>query len=301
MTGSPGETEFVPTRATALVCTKDRPDMLGACLDRLNASLSAEDELLLVEAPGAGPAPPGLPWGDHRFRRTVADRPGKSYQLNVGIRAARGSLILLTDDDVKVPSGWALAMIQPFDDPAVGLVCGRVQGLTTAPGSDDPEPVADGEAPLETWKFAHGAAMAVRRTAALDAGGFDERLGPGAHAVGEDHDFLLRVREAGWKVFVSSAPPARHEEWRSAAADYANALAYERAGGAIIGAAIRRGAPQRWRLLRGRLAYQRQLLATNHRFGARGLVAFAGGLLYGLRLKRHAYLDRAEPVSVGPG
>lgn len=276
-------------RASALVCTKDRPQLIGPCLDALSEALGPDDELILVEAPGPNPARVSV---EHpRFRGLVSDRAGKSHQLNVGLSAARGELILLTDDDVVVPPGWVEAMLRPFAQPGVGLVCGAVRGLSCVPGSSPPSPAPAGEAPLETWTFAHGAAMAVRREAAVAVGGFDERLGPGAGAVGEDHDFLLRVREAGWRVFVAPDAVAVHRDWRSAEADYANALAYERGGGAVVGAAIRRRAPQRWRLLRRRLGYQRQLLATDRRFAARAGAAFSAGLLYGLALSPRRHLD----------
>jgi GT2 family glycosyltransferase len=285
----------VGIRASALVCTKDRPSLLLPCLESLGASLGPEDELIVVDGGSTGPAP--RPDRVEQFLYQRADRSGKSHQLNIGIATARGDVILITDDDVRVAPDWVDAMIEPFGDPSVGLACGRVTGLSMAPGFDRPHPVDTGEAPFETWTFAHGAAMAVRRVAALQVGGFDERLGPGAGAVGEDHDFLLRVREAGWKVVVTSAPPAAHEGWRSASEDRSNALAYERGGGAVVGAAIRRSGPGRWRLLRARLGYQRRLVTADRRFGLRGFAAFAGGLLYGLGLARHAFLEGFEPTA----
>lgn len=285
------------TRATALVCTKDRSSLLEGCLSALASSLGGEDELIVVESgeSGAAAALAGLGSSGPAWRCIGSDRAGKSHQLNLGIRAAKGELLVLTDDDVRVERSWVDQMVEPFANPSVGLVCGRVHGMSRAPGFDRPHQVPNGTAPFETWTFAHGAAMAVRTEAAWQAGGFDERLGPGRNAVGEDHDFLLRVRERGWGIVVSSAPTAVHVDWRSPEANRANAVAYERGGGAIVGAAIRRRAPERWRLLERRLAYQRSLFRVNRRFAGAGLVAFAGGLLYGLALPPRTWLTAPAP------
>jgi cellulose synthase/poly-beta-1,6-N-acetylglucosamine synthase-like glycosyltransferase len=239
---------------------------------------------------GAADAIDALRGSPVQTRHIHVDRPGKCHQLNLGVRAAQGAVLLLTDDDVRVEPSWADEMAACFADPRVGIACGRVRGLTMAPGFDGPPAVPAGEAPLETWTFAHGAAMAVRTTAAWHAGGFDERLGPGAPAVGEDHDFLLRVRERGWRVVVAPAPPVQHLDWRDEEQEHRNALGYERGGGALIGASLRRAPVDGLRLLRRRLDYQRMILQADRQFGRRGLAAFAGGLLYGIRLRPHDWL-----------
>jgi GT2 family glycosyltransferase len=277
---------------SVIVCTRGRAELLPDCLASLAAALDESDELIVVESGDSGAASAIHDLGEVAapIVHIRVERPGKCHQLNLGIRAAHGGLLMLTDDDVRVDSSWIDEMAACFADPAVGIAFGKVRGLTMAPGFDDPPPTSPGEAPLETWLFAHGAAMAVRTVAAWHAGGFDERLGPGAPAVGEDHDFLLRVRERGWRVIVAAAPPVNHLGWRSEKEERENALRYERGGGALIGAAIHRSPTDGWQLLKRRMGYQRMLLRVNPRFGFRGLVAFAGGLLYGVRLSERDWL-----------
>lgn len=280
----------------AVVATMGRPELLQGCVDALVATLTAGDQLIVAEAGGdsaAGILARSAPENIDVIHLLV-DRPGKCRQLNAALRAATRDVVLLTDDDVRVTPAWADGMSAPFDDPSVGLACGRVQGLSNVPGvSPDPGPPA-GEAPLETWRFAHGAAMAVRRRAAIEAGGFDERLGPGSPAPGEDHDFVIRVREMGWKVVVAEADTADHLGWRTVDEDRANALTYEKGGGAVVGAALRRS----WRggvpLLRRRLAYQRSVFEWNRRFGFPALGAFLTGMAYGLRLERRDWIGRTS-------
>ena len=271
--------------------------MLPDCLRSLAATLKAGDEMIVVESgdSGASKAIEFLESVKPRVIHIRTERSGKSHQLNLGIRASSGDVLLLTDDDVLVEPDWAEKMVSCFTEPTVGVACGRVEGLSVAPAWDPAYSIPAGEAPFETWSFAHGAAMAVRTKAAWDAGGMDERLGPGTPAGGEDHDFVLRIRQRGWRVFVASAPAAHHIEWRSPVEDLENALSYERGSGAILGAAIRRHWKQGLRLAGRRLIYQSRLIKRSPRFGLRALPKIAGGFLYGLQLKERDWL-RLDPT-----
>ncbi|MDR1374177.1 MAG: glycosyltransferase [Treponema sp.] len=60
---------------------------------------------------------------------TLTENPGpnhKQYAMNKGIGAARGSLLLFTDADCLVPSGWIAAMVRRMEDPALGITIGPV-------------------------------------------------------------------------------------------------------------------------------------------------------------------------------
>lgn len=271
-----------------------RAALLGDSLSRLVACLGEDDQLIVAEAGGDSAAAvlDSLRPAGAKLLHVRADPPGKCRQLNKAILAATGEVLLLTDDDVRVPGGWANAMVAPFSDPSVGLTCGRVHGLSRVPGVDqDPGP-PPGDAPFEPWRFAHGAAMAVRRRAALQAGGFDERLGPGAPACGEDHDFVLRVRACGWRIAIAGGDAVEHMDWRSSDENASNALAYEKGGGAVVGAALRRSLREGLPVLRRRMRYQRDVFDWNPRFGPAALLAFTVGLVYGLRLTPRDWLER---------
>ena len=252
---------------TVLVCTRDRGDLLARCLDAIRADLAPGDELLVVDA-------------------ADVPVPGKSRQLNAGLRAASSELVVITDDDCLVPPGWVAAMAAAVGAEGVAAAFGPVHGLSARAGAPPPRQVAPGPAPLATWEYAHGAAMAVRRGAAVAVGGFDEALGPGAAAHGEEHDLALRLLEAGHGVVVAAAPPVEHVGWRSADEDAANVLVYERGAGAVVGRALRRAPRQRWRYAALRLRYQAQRFRSRREQPWRSLVAFAGGVAYGLRRPR---------------
>ena len=190
-----------------VVCTRGRPVLLAEALGSIAAALTADDELLVVEADGTGAREvvAGLGVG---ARHLVAPEPGKSRQLNQGLRSATRSIVVLTDDDCRVAPGWVAAMAAPFADPTVGVVFGNVSGLSGVAGAAAAV-LPPGPTPAVTWEYANGAAMAVRRSAALAVGGYDERLGPGAPAHGEEHDLTLRLLESGWQARMARRGPRR--------------------------------------------------------------------------------------------
>lgn len=279
--------------ASAVVCTKDRPDLLPGCLASVAAALRPGDELVLVECGDSGGAA-ALAALDVPTVHLRVDRPGKSHQLNVGARAASGDVLVLTDDDCRVPADWVSGLAAAFEDPGVGAAFGPVRGLTSVPASDEPPPVVAGPAPVRTWEFAHGASMALRRLALEAIGGFDERLGPGAPVHGEEHDVVLRLRERGWRDVIARVGAVEHLAWRDDGEEVANVLVYERGGGAFIGAALRRHPVRNAELLKLRIGYQRALYANRAErgwwFGPRTTLAFARGLAHGLRLAERRWL-----------
>jgi GT2 family glycosyltransferase len=279
-----------------VLATLDRSELIGDCLTALVADLEAGDELIVIDA-GQGATAAELlttaTGGSAVEGRYLTSAVGKSRQLNVGARTAVGDVLLFTDDDVRVPSGWRAGMVAAFDDPTVGIAFGHVVGLSRVPGSTASPAPSPGEAPEPTFTYAHGAAMAMRTSALRDVGGFDERLGPGAPAYGEEHDVLLRLRERGWRAVIADAPAAEHLEWRDDEDNRRTALVYERGAGAFIGSAVRRRPRSGARHLAWRLRYLRQYWWQPglRRFAARGTVAFVGGLAYGLRLRPRRFLD----------
>jgi O-antigen biosynthesis protein len=275
---------------TAIVATRNRPELLPSAVRSLVAAMQPSDQLIVVESGDSGAeeviASLAGPVMLH-LRSTV---PGKSHKLNRAIEQATGEIIVITDDDASVERDWIDAMAAAFADPSVGIGFGPVDGLTLHREVQQPR-LPIGDAPVTTWDYAHGASMAVRATAAWDVGGFDERLGPGAPAHGEEHDLLIRLWERGWRAVIIAAPAVRHIEWRDDAETRRNLLVYERGGGALLGAALRRH-PRRWArmaYLRGR--YQLRLLRESP-FGFAALRAFTRGLGYGLRLDERGWLTR---------
>jgi glycosyltransferase involved in cell wall biosynthesis len=132
-----------------IIATRGRAEFRPDTLASAAAAMEDSDQLIMVESVGAdGGMSAAVPYGGAiRTEHIRIDRPGKSHQLNIGVRAASNEVLLFTDDDAHVAPGWVNAMAVPFADPAVGAAFGPVQGLTMAPGFDAPPTVAAGDAP----------------------------------------------------------------------------------------------------------------------------------------------------------
>ena len=274
-------------RATAVVCTRDRPALLGECLRSVAAAMRSGDELIVVESGDSRAAEvltkllPVVEWR----HLTSADRR-KSAKLNLAIRHASGDVIVLTDDDCRVAPDWLDAMAGAFIDAGVGVAFGPVEGLDAAPGGTSAPRLPPGPAPIANWNYAHGASMAVRRAAVVDVGGFDQRLGPGARTHGEEADMILRMADSGWTTVIADAPAVAHLAWRSPTESRANLVVYERGAGAWLGDGLRRHPRRVAKVFALRLVYQLGLWRDRRTrgiwYGPRMTVAFFGGLLRGL-------------------
>ncbi len=202
---------------TVVVPCRDRPEHLERCLAALRAVLSPEDAVVVADSASA----------DERVRAVaraggarvvLADVPGASRARNVGWRAARTRLVAFVDDDVVVGPGWADALATAYGE-GVGFVAGRVTAPAEGAGGPlstvttvEPPPVIEVGTPGVV-----GAGNLLVPVAVLEqAGGFDERLGPGTwFGAGEDVELLDRVLALGLTGRYVAAAVATHEQWRS--------------------------------------------------------------------------------------
>jgi GT2 family glycosyltransferase len=281
---------------TAVVCTRDRPEFLPECLRSIASAMGPQDQLIVVES-GDSQAEDALAALDpalSTLHLRAVDRR-KSVKLNQAVRQASAAILAVTDDDCRVDPGWLDAMAAPFAaDAGVGIAFGPVEGLDHVPGGSAPVRIPPGPAPIENWNYAHGASMAVRRAAAFDVGGFDERLGPGAPTHGEEADLLLRMSAAGWGCVVADAPAVTHLDWRSAEETLTNLAVYERGAGAWLGVGLRRDPRHVAKLLALRMRYQAGLWTDRRNrgrwYGPRMTAAFFSGLLRGITYRPRRWL-----------
>ena len=280
---------------TIVIATHSRPALLRACVESLAGVREPDQHVMIVESGEASAAKILAEVGMEAEVRHV-DAIGKTAKMNEALRHVATEVALFSDDDCRFERGWASAMAASFDDPGVGMAFGPVSGISQAPGGPPGTPPAPGPAPYGPWTFAHGPSMALRTQAARDAGGFDERLGPGTPArAGEEADLLLRVREKGWRCVTTGAPEVRHVDWRSDEEDAANYRVFAFGAGAYIGAALRR-APRAnvklFALLTGHyLELWRDRVRSKPSFGPAIFLAFGRGVAHGLRLRPRPWLS----------
>jgi GT2 family glycosyltransferase len=240
---------------TAAVCTRDRPEQLARALESLRAQSPAPAEILVID---------NAPVND-LSARMVAERfpevryllepvPGLDFARNHALRASTQPVLAFLDDDAVAAPEWAQAFSRVFEaDAKVAIATGRVEPLVVeTPGQllfevnggfgrghervrlpDDAGRLLHGRrAPLIAWAISVGCgcSYAVRRTVALQLGGFDEALDLGSPlAGGGDHDMLWRALEAGWRVEYQPEALAWHEHRREMEAVHRQIIGHQRA------------------------------------------------------------------------
>jgi GT2 family glycosyltransferase len=140
---------------------------------------------------------------------------GPASGRNVAWREGGAPVVAFTDDDCVPAPGWLAAGIAALEDPAVGVVVGKVEPAPDQAGNLGPFART---LRVDDARFFATANCFYRRDLLEAAGGFDERF---RSAAGEDTDLGLRVQEGGARpIFVTEAlvhHDVRPSEWSSAA------------------------------------------------------------------------------------
>lgn len=149
---------------------------------------------------------------------------GRSPALNAGIRVARGTIIVTTDDDVRVPVDWLNRAAEGLEHIHCDYVGGRVLPIWGAPppawipnhGGKQWAVIAlldYGSEPLEfATRVPLGVNMAFRREAFDRAGLFDPNTGRRAGTLlgQEVREWCIRARQAGVRGFYVPSLVLQH-------------------------------------------------------------------------------------------
>ncbi|MET4322923.1 glycosyltransferase [Bradyrhizobium sp. RT5a] len=231
------ETAGLGETISVVICTRDRPQVLKRCLDSFGPIMGDLREIIVVDnAPTSGDVAE-IAKGRVNVRYVAEGRQGLSIARNTGMRAATGSIIAFTDDDVMVHRKWAKRIRAAFSSPEILSVTGLVlpaelrttsqlafeielggfgRGLQCQRFRDQVfRPMIPFGPPV--WHVGAGANMAIRRSALQAVGGFDERLGAGAAGCSEDSEYWYRVLAAGYDCYYDPAIVVYHEHRHSPA------------------------------------------------------------------------------------
>lgn len=193
-----------------LICTRNRSRSLAATLASVDAAArhpgSGAIELILVDN-GSTDATAAV------IRHWATDRPftvwllseplpGLARARNVALRAARGRIVAMTDDDCVLHPDYFAQLAHAFSEqPAPVIIGGRIlRGdpadlMLTVKLEDHPMIAEPGTFP---GGFVMGANLAFTADVGRMVGPFDERFGAGApFRAAEDTDFLLRAQALG--------------------------------------------------------------------------------------------------------
>jgi O-antigen biosynthesis protein len=166
-------------------------------------------------------------------------RQGSAYARNAGISASRGEVVIVTDDDVTMPSDWLEKLVAPFVNPDTMAVTGNVLPLELETAAQrlfetygglgrgfEPMVVNSSwfrqfQSAVPTWKLGATANAAFRSTIFSDPqiGLMDEALGPGMPSgVGEDTYLFYKVLKAGHTIVYEPSAYVWHKHRRTMAA-----------------------------------------------------------------------------------
>ncbi|TVR53233.1 MAG: glycosyltransferase [Puniceicoccaceae bacterium] len=219
-----------------LIPTRNRADLLRACLDSLRLTTYRNFHVLIADDGSDEPeALALLEATPHRVWRSPDPRTDFNFAV-LANRAARETtaeiLLLLNNDTEVIHPRWLSQMVGWLGLPGVGAVGARLlypdgtiqhDGLTLGfggwwPGSLskdlNPEAADDPGFQLTSRNVSAvtGACLLVRRQTFIDQGGFDAEAFPVSF---NDVDFCLRLARTGERVVLSAGATLRHHEGAS--------------------------------------------------------------------------------------
>ena len=218
-----------PPQCSVIVCSLNGERVLPACLRTLLASRDVAYEAIVVDN-GSTDATPEIVRRDFPSVRLVQATRNLGFAggNNLGIRAARGEILVLLNDDTEVPPEWLARLAAAFArDERIGAagckllyeggkLIQHAGAVMHANANTDhlgyrEEDRGQWDAPGER-AYVTGAALALRRTALEQIGLLD----PGYFPIYfEEVDLQVRLRRGGWKIWYEPAAWLIHKESQS--------------------------------------------------------------------------------------
>lgn len=206
----------VPVSLTVVVPTFRRPDSLERCLRALAAQTRMPDQIIVVTR------------ADDEASRDATDRLARQIplesltcdearlcaQMDLGVSAAVGDVVALTDDDSAPTEQWAERLMTWYRDPTVGAVGGRDRihdstvdsrplgkrvGVVTGDGQPLGNHHREGHG-VRDVDFLKGVNLSVRR----ELWHVDRELLGTGHQSHWELGTCLRIRELGWRVLYDA-------------------------------------------------------------------------------------------------
>lgn len=204
---------------SVIIITAERMEPLRRCVESLRDELRPEDEIIVVSASGEfreieleGEFP--------NLRAIRSERMNMPYQRNVGLHASDKNIVAYIDDDAEAMPGWRDALMEPYADPDVASVVGKVTHPDeTAPRSGALPGVQwygsirslyhfDSQDPCDV-AVGQGGNMSFRRDGLNSLGGFDDRYLQRANY--EESDLFERLGRGKHRVVYHPRMAVRHE------------------------------------------------------------------------------------------
>jgi GT2 family glycosyltransferase len=225
------------THISAVICTRNRPDLIGTAVASVLANTYASFDLLVVDQSDdarTGEAVHQLMVDHPNLRYLHTSIPGLSRAYNIGVRETSGELLAFTDDDCVAPPDWLASIAAAFQgDPEAAMLYGQVLLPDALSDSADEVPTLAIPARRRLGRgdgfqvYGMGANFAGRRALFDQIGGFDEMLGGGGPLKSsQDFDFQYRAYLAGAGILLCPEVKVDHygvrsrEQWPSTLRNY---------------------------------------------------------------------------------
>lgn len=219
---APVRRSTAPHRASVIVNTLNRCDLLEQVLDGLDAQTFDDFEVIVVNGPSTDRTAEMLAAraGGIRVVSCPVARLGPSR--NLGIQHAASPIIAFVDDDAIPNVDWLERLVGAYDDPVVGAAGGPVFDVPLGriewhvctctrlgvASFDSPLPIGCYAAPgADPFPYLAGCNMSFRRSVLRSIGGFHPLL---SHAY-DDVEVCARVIDTGCSVaFIEDALVTHH-------------------------------------------------------------------------------------------
>ncbi|HVC45664.1 MAG TPA: glycosyltransferase family 2 protein [Terracidiphilus sp.] len=194
----------VPVSVTVCVCTRNRPDLLRACLAGVTRMSPAADEILVVDNSSGDAAIKQIAL-EFGARYVLEPKPGLSRARNMAVAESASDVVAFLDDDAVPDEKWLESLLQPFADARVSTVTGRiVTPESPILGPDQRAPRTLTNRDLRWFEAACfgglglGSNMALRKSTCKGLTIFDVRLGRGApFQIAEENYAFARLLSLG--------------------------------------------------------------------------------------------------------
>jgi glycosyltransferase involved in cell wall biosynthesis len=215
---------------STIVCTRNRPDLIGTALESVLANEYPTFDVVVVDQSTddrTGAVVSGLMSAHPNLRYVHTPIAGLSRAYNIGIRETRGEILAFTDDDCVAPADWLQSIADVFDaTPDADMLYGQVRRPPELATCNDIIPTLEFSTARRFSRkdgfevYGMGANFAARRRLFYRIGYFDEILGGGgALRSSQDFDLQYRAYRGGTVVVLSPTVKVHHygvrtrEEW----------------------------------------------------------------------------------------
>lgn len=206
---SNSETELSNPFVSVVICTYNRADYLKKCLDSMIVQSYNNFEVIVVNGPSTDATDSLLkryPYSIVRQKR----KGGLSAARNLGIKAAKGEIIAIIDDDAIADKNWIQNFARKYENDSTGCVGGLTYSVNNKGeiiektmewevnkfGRSRCSHFNDNESKNTWFKYVHGCNTSFRKKVLDEIGGFDEYYTYWL----DESDVCVRIAKAGYNI-----------------------------------------------------------------------------------------------------